>query len=40
MSQQVALHHDRAEEWIMTGTYHDLADNKRLGWHPDYEQRL
>lgn len=26
--------------YVARGTYHDLSDNKKIGWHPDYEEML
>ncbi|MFE4615791.1 MULTISPECIES: ABC-three component system protein [Streptomyces] len=28
------------EAFVMQGTYHGLADNLAVGWHPDFEARL
>jgi len=26
--------------YVARGTYHDLSDNKKIGWHPDYKDIL
>jgi hypothetical protein len=28
------------EPFVTTGSYQMLADEKRVGWHPDFEARL
>jgi hypothetical protein len=27
-------------EYVARGTYHDLSDNRKIGWHPDYDTLL
>lgn len=39
-SQRCDISTDRTEEWIMMGSYHDLSDQKKVGWHRDFEDRL
>ena len=26
--------------WVCRGSFHMLADDRRIGWHPDFEARL
>jgi hypothetical protein len=40
LTQQFPITPERSEEWIMTGAYHQLADEKRVGWHRDYDGRI
>jgi hypothetical protein len=40
--QDLALHirPNCTEPYVMRGCYHILADGRRVGWHPDYENLL
>jgi hypothetical protein len=37
---QIAIHDSRKEGFICRGSYHMLADELRVGWHPEFVARL
>ena len=37
---QIAIHDSRKEAFICRGSYHMLADELRVGWHPEFVARL
>lgn len=38
--QSISIRSDCTEPVIMRGSYHDLADNKKVGWHPRFRELL